>query len=129
MEMKMTYIAIRTTDAERMKDFYVRYLGAVVEEACQLPMTEYSLSFKGGTKIKLISEEQLTGTGFYSMPVRPPCTVRLTFSVGSRRRVNELTCQLMLEGHEVISEPCFYGVKCYGSSIFDPEGNIIELVA
>ena len=32
MEMKLTYIAIHTAKPERMKDFYVKYLGAVVDE-------------------------------------------------------------------------------------------------
>ena len=32
MEMKLTYIAIHTAKPERMKDFYVKYLGAVADE-------------------------------------------------------------------------------------------------
>ena len=141
MEMKLTYIAIHTAKPERMKDFYVKYLGAVVDDVRPFDRPVYSLSFDGGIKIKLIPEQH----GSLGVPsavspavpsvvpsfpeTRPPYAVRLTFRVGSRKRVNELTGQLILEGHEVICEPGFYGMDYYSSSVFDPEGNVIELVA
>lgn len=157
MEMKLTYITIHTMEPEIMKDFYVKYLGAVVDDARPFDRdgsgkdnrvaspssyrTVYSLSFDGGVKIKLIPEQP----GSLGVPsavspavpsvvpsfpeTRPPYAVRLTFRVGSRKRVNELTGQLIMEGHEVICEPRFYGMEHYSSSVFDPEGNVIELVA
>ena len=141
MEMKLTYITIHTMEPEIMKDFYVKYLGAVVDDVRPFDRPVYSLSFDGGIKIKLIPEQH----GSLGVPsavspavpsvvpsfpeTRPPYAVRLTFRVGSRKRVNELTGQLILEGHEVICEPGFYGMDYYSSSVFDPEGNVIELVA
>ena len=157
MEMKLTYITIHTMEPEIMKDFYVKYLGAVVDDARPFDRdgsgkdnrvaspssygTVYSLSFDGGVKIKLIPEQP----GSLGVPsavspavpsvvpsfpeTRPPYAVRLTFRVGSRKRVNELTGQLITEGYDVIYEPGFYGMEHYSSSVFDPEGNVIELVA
>ena len=77
MEMKLTYIAIHTAKPERMKDFYVKYLGAVVDEprpvgkegpeadtgladraSCR---TVYNLSFEGGVKIRLVPERPVIG--------------------------------------------------------------------
>ena len=146
MEMKLTYITIHTMEPEIMKDFYVKYLGAVVDDARPFDRdgsgkdnrvaspssygTVYSLSFDGGVKIKLIPEQPAVPSVVPSFPeTRPPYAVRLTFRVGSRKRVNELTGQLIMEGHEVICEPRFYGMEHYSSSVFDPEGNVIELVA
>lgn len=73
MEMKLTYITIHTMEPEIMKDFYVKYLGAVVDDARPFDRdgsgkdnrvaspssygTVYSLSFDGGVKIKLIPEQ------------------------------------------------------------------------
>ena len=141
MEMKLAYITIHTMEPEIMKDFYVKYLGAVVDDVRPFDRPVYSLSFDGGIKIKLIPEQH----GSLGVPsavspavpsvvpsfpeTRPPYAVRLTFRVGSRKRVNELTGQLIMEGHEVICEPRFYGMEHYSSSVFDPEGNVIELVA
>ena len=64
MEMKLTYITIHTMEPEIMKDFYIKYLGAVVDDARPFDRdgsgkdnrvaspssygTVYSLSFDGG---------------------------------------------------------------------------------
>ena len=141
MEMKLAYITIHTMEPEIMKDFYVKYLGAVVDDVRPFDRPVYSLSFDGGIKIKLIPEQHgslgvpsavspAVPSVMPSFPeTRPSYAVRLTFRVGSRKRVNELTGQLILEGHEVICEPGFYGMDYYSSSVFYPEGNVIELVA
>lgn len=158
MEMKLTYIAIHAAEPEKMKDFYVKYLGAVVDESHPVDSTGpegeghacaadrasrsrvYSLSFQGGVKIRLIPERPVISDVSYALAchspamtaalqARPAYAVRLTFTVGSRKRVNELTGRLILEGYNVIYEPGFYGMEHYSSSVFDPEGNVIELVA
>ena len=117
MEMKLAYITIHTMEPEIMKDFYVKYLGAVVDDVRPFDRPVYSLSFDGGIKIKLIPEQPgslgvpsavspAVPSVIPSFPeTRPPYAVRLTFRAGSRKRVNERTGQLILEGHEVICEP------------------------
>lgn len=119
--MTLDCIAIPAMNLKKMKDFYMKYFGAAVDE------TAYILCFGNGFKIKLIPEEQ----DIYAQnaSARPHDSLCLTFRLGSRMLVNELTCQLILEGHEVIREPGLFGMEQYGSSVFDPEGNIIELVA
>lgn len=159
MEMKLTYIDIHAANPEKMRDFYVKYLGAVADDLRPIGSeaqeedaggadrgvsgTVYSLSFEGGVKIRLIPElpvispaasalsaalSNISSAGS-AMQVLPSYAVRLTFTVGSRKRVNELTGQLIMEGYDVIYEPGFYGMEHYSSSVFDPEGNVVELVA
>lgn len=125
MEVKLDYIAIPTANLEKLKDFYVQYFGA----AAETNGVSCLLSFKGGFKIKLIWEEQAEQHVVPSPAARSPYTVRLTFRAGGRRRVNEITCRLVLDGHEVISEPGTSGMSHYSSSVYDPDGNLIELVA
>ena len=50
MEMKLAYITIHTMEPEIMKDFYVKYLGAVVDDVRPFDRPVYSLSFDGGVK-------------------------------------------------------------------------------
>ena len=94
MEMKLTYIAIHTAKPERMKDFYVKYLGAVADEprpagkdgqeadtgladraSCR---TVYNLSFEGGVKIRLVPERPVIGdtSSAYPLPCRPAPPMR-----------------------------------------------------
>lgn len=119
--MTLDCIAIPAMDLKKMKDFYVKYFGAAVDERA------YILSFGNSFKIKLIPEEQ--DIPAQDDDAKAHDSLHLTFRLGSRILVNELTCQLILEGHEVICEPGMSGMAQYGSSVFDPEGNVIELVA
>lgn len=96
MEMKLTYIAIHTAKPERMKDFYVKYLGAVADEPrpagkdgqeadtgladSTFGGTVYNLSFEGGVKIRLIPERPVICDALSSVslpqqsypPLHPP---------------------------------------------------------
>ena len=87
INVKMDHIVISSGNPEQMKDFYIKYLGAVADSEGTV------LCFKG------------------------------------RKRVNILTSRLVLEGHEVICEPHLSGSSHYSSSVYDPEGNIVELIA
>lgn len=135
--MTLNYLTIQTMDPEKMKDFYSTYLGAAVLSA--FPFTDhgcgwnaeeadsssaYVLSFDGGFKIKLYPCHGDSQSSLF----RPSLSV-LSFKVGSRRRVNELTCRLIMDGYEVMEEPGPSGHSHYSSRVFDPERNVIELVA
>ncbi|GAA6479558.1 VOC family protein [Enterocloster aldenensis] len=132
MILKVDYITLQTSYPDKMKDFYVKYFGAeanlnTLDTDCPDPM--YILSFQGGFKIKLAP----AGRPMYGFAARTsPCPhnpVCLAFRLGSRKRVNTLTSQLILEGHEIISEPQLSAPAHYSSCIFDPEGNIVELIS
>lgn len=132
MILKVDCITLQTLYPDKMKDFYVKYFGAeanrnTMDTDCPDPM--YILSFQGGFKIKLEPAGQ-SQSGFAARtspcPHNPVC---LAFRLGSRKRVNTLTSQLILEGHEIISEPQLSAPAHYSSCIFDPEGNIVELIS
>ena len=119
--MKVDCITLQTLYPDKMKDFYVKYFGAEANRntmATDCPDPMYTLSFQGGFKIKLARTSPC--------PHNPVC---LAFRLGSRKRVNTLTSQLILEGHEIISEPQLSAPAHYSSCIFDPEGNIVELIS
>lgn len=147
MKVKLDYISIQTMNPEKMINFYVTYFGAAVE-GFRLPVnqpdhlgtrapgyagtaqkqTVYVLSFSGGFKIRLMAQEPSV-SGRQPYPGASLSPMNLTFKLGSRRRVNQLTCRMIQEGHEVISEPGVCDPAHYSSSVLDPEGNIIELGA
>ena len=85
--------------------------------------------FRAVLKIKLApAVESQSGFAARTSPC-PHNPVCLAFRLGSRKRVNTLTSQLILEGHEIISEPQLSAPAHYSSCIFDPEGNIVELIS
>ncbi len=62
-------------------------------------------------------DEALMRTGF----------IHLSFSVGNRETVDELTSRLESEGYEVVSGPRVTGDGYYESQIIGFESNVIEI--
>ncbi|MEQ2676069.1 VOC family protein [Enterocloster citroniae] len=123
INVKMDHIVISSGNPEQMKDFYIKYLGAVADSEGTV------LCFKGGFRIKLMPRGPMSGSRSLPNSSGVQTLVSLAFRLGSRKRVNILTSRLVLEGHEVICEPHLSGSSHYSSSVYDPEGNIVELIA
>lgn len=84
----------------------------------------YFLSFDDGARLELmtkpqmtISEKALDHTGY----------IHVSFSLGSKQAVDELTQRLRDDGYPVASEPRMTGDGYYESCIIGIEGNQIEL--
>ena len=53
--------------------------------------------------------------------------IHLAFSVGSEKKVRELTYAIQNDGFEVTSNPRTTGDGYYESCVVDPDGNLIEI--
>ena len=101
--MKIDHVAMYVRDLEVVKDFFVRFFGAVSNEMYHNPRT--------------VLGKDIYRTGY----------IHLSFSVGSEERVNSLTAKLQSAGYEVISGPRFTGDGFYESCVLDSEHNQIEI--
>ena len=113
--MKIDHVAMYVRDLEVVKDFFVRFFGAVSNEMYHNPRTglkSYFLSFGNGAKLEIMTR---------------PGYIHLSFSVGSEERVNSPTAKLQSAGYEVISGPRFTGDGFYESCVLDSEHNQIEI--
>ena len=129
--MRIEHVAVWTHDLERLRAFYERWLGGKAGERYERPETSYAsyfLEFDGGGRLELMSRpdipvsqdsprDQFTGL------------IHLAFDVGSEERVDALTADLASAGAEVIDGPRRTGDGYYESSVLDPDGNRIELMA
>lgn len=125
--MKIDHVAMYVRDLEVVKDFFVRFFGAVSNEMYHNPRTglkSYFLSFEDGAKLEIMSRpdmidrpKELCQTGY----------IHLAFSVGSKAQVDRLTSSLQAQGYAVLSGPRFTGDGFYESCILGPEGNQIEI--
>ncbi len=126
--MKIEHIAIWAKDVDALCGFYARYFGATVSAKYHNPrrgFTSCFLSFSdGGTRIEvmnipelkpLASCENVTGLAHFAV------------SVGSREAVDLLTGRLRADGFRIMGEPRTTGDGYYESTVFDPEGNLIEI--
>ena len=125
--MRIEHIAIYTADMERMREFYEKYFGGTSNTMYHNPRTglrTYFLTFDDGAQLELMTrpglddpEKKEFRTGY----------THLSFSVGSKEKVDELTACLKQEGYPVLSGPRTTGDGYYESCVRDPEGNLVEI--
>ena len=126
--MKIDHIALYCQDLEGMKEFFIRYFNGIPNDMYHNPKTglkTYILSFEDSdARLELmtrpevkIEEENIFRQGF----------IHLSFSVGSKEKVDNLTKVLNDDGYQVLSGPRTTGDGYYESCIVGPEKLLIEI--
>ncbi len=127
--MKIEHLAIWSRNIEELKDFYIRYFGAVANNKYVNPnkgFASYFLRFDSGARLEIMQQtgipenkndpiEQATGLIHFAM------------SVGSKQAVDELTTKLVDDGYQLLDGPRTTGDGYYESVILDPENNRVEI--
>jgi lactoylglutathione lyase len=124
--MIIEHIAMYVNNLEGAKDFFEHYCGGTANRLYHNPSTGFSsyfISFEDGARLELmhkpgISMQERTAerTGF----------VHLSFSLGSKEKVDAITEQLRHDGYEVKSGPRTTGDGYYESCVAGFEGNLLE---
>lgn len=126
-EMKVDHIAIYVSDLEAAKIFFEKYFCGRAGSRYHNPKTglmSYFMTFDNGCRIELMSRPEICGSDHN--PYR--CGyIHISFSVGDRGSVDNLTKRLADDGFEVISGPRVTGDGYYESCIRAFEGNLIEI--
>lgn len=126
--MRIDHIALCVRDLEAMRDFYIKYFGAVAGELYHNPRTglrTYFLAFDGGARVELMQKPGALPGG---SELREGWA-HLSFTLGSRGAVDAATERLRAAGCAVESGPRVTGDGYYESCLLDPEGNRVELMA
>ena len=126
--MKIDHVALYCLDLEGMKEFFIRYFNGVPNEMYHNPKTglkTYILSFQDSdarlelmTRPEVVNEEE----NIYRQGL-----IHLSFSVGSKEKVDSLTKLLNEDGYQVLSGPRTTGDGYYESCIVGPENILIEI--
>lgn len=121
--MYIEYIVMYVNDLEKIKEFFIKYLGVKLNNIYynkKIDFKFYFLIFDSGCcleimiKLELVDEKKdLKRIGF----------IYIVFSVGSKEKVDELIEILKVDGFEVISGLRIIGDGYYESCIVGIEGN------
>lgn len=128
--MKIEHVAFWVKDLKIMKSFYEKYFGAVSNEKYHNPVKNfesYFLSFENGSRLEIMTRPDIQ-EGDNSFEAQKFGIIHLTFSTGSKEKVDELTEIIRNDGYKVVGEPRTSGDGYYESVILDPENNIIEII-
>jgi lactoylglutathione lyase len=126
--MNIEHIAIWVKDLELMKNFYCEYFSGVSNDLYvndENMFSSYFISFEGGARLELMSMpvlERAIAPQFQSIGF-----AHFAVSTGSTDSVDRLTRRLVADGFELVDGPRWTGDGYYESTIFDPEGNRIEI--
>ena len=129
MNVKIDHIACWTEDLDRLCAFYGQYFHATVNPPYHNPVKGHTtrfLDFPGGGRLELMHHPDI-----HQKAAKPGEAhigfIHLSFSVGSREIVDDLTERLRADGYPVIDGPRLTGDGYYESSVLDPDGNRIEI--
>ena len=125
--MKLEHIAIYVKDLESMRTFFMQYFQASSNEMYRNPRTglcSYFLSFTDGARLEIMYRPDIATSG--SEGPRAGYT-HISFSVGGKEQVDELTETLRNDGYRVVSGPRTTGDGYYESCIEGSEGCLIEI--
>lgn len=128
--MQIEHVAIWTKDIEQLKTFYMTYFGATAGKKyvnVEKQYESYFLTFDSGARLELMCKPGILEVQdahpddqFYGYS-------HLAFSVGSPKKVDELTTQFQKDGYQIISGPRHTGDGYYESCVLDPGGNRVEI--
>lgn len=130
--MKLEHVAVWTHRLEELKDFYVRYFGAVAgdkyvsEKGFRGRFESYFLSFDSGARLELMRLPCIPrgdgANGFESTGL-----THVAFSVDTPGGLDSLYERLKAGGAAVVGEPRVTGDGYYEACVLDPDGNRVEI--
>ena len=125
--MVIEHIAMYVDNLEGARDFFVKYLGGKANDGYHNKTTDFRsffISFDGGARIEIMNKPELIDA---DKDLNRTGYAHIAFSVGSKKKVDDLTEQLKQDGYRVVSGPRITGDGYYESCIVAIEGNQIEL--
>lgn len=126
--MKINHIALYCLDLEAMKEFFIRYFNGVSNEMYHNPKTglkTFILSFEdSNARLELMTRPEVV---VEKGNIYRQGFIHLSFSVGSKEKVNSLTKVLNEDGYQILSGPRTTGDGYYESCIVGPEKILIEI--
>lgn len=129
--MNIAHIAVWTTQLETLKEFYIENFSAAASEKYERAdgsFKSYFLTFPGGGQLEIMQTPDVNPRP-YDRDDRVVGYTHLAIGVASRQQVDEMYQKLKRIGCHIEKAPRQTGDGYYECAIFDPDGNIIEIVA
>lgn len=127
--VRLDHAALYVRDLEGVRTFFTHYFQATSNDLYHNPRTglkTYFLTFGNGTRLEIMTRPDLQDDAKHALRTG---FIHISFSVGSKERVDQLTAQLRADGYAVLDGPRTTGDGYYESCVEGPEGNLLEITA
>ena len=125
--MIIEHVALFVNDLEAARDFFIKYFDGKTNDGYRNVNTgfrSYFITFEGGARLEIMNKD---GIADDVKECEHMGYNHIAFSVGSKEKVDELTERLKADGYKLRKGPRTTGDGYYESSIYDMEGNSIEI--
>ena len=127
--MTLEHVAIWTHDLEKLKDFYVKYFGAIPNKKYTNSIKSfqsYFLTFESGARLELMTMPGIPGNSNDTIQ-RQHKGIHLAFGVDTMSRVDAMANELKSDGFPMLSGPRKTGDGYYEFETLDPDNNRLEV--
>jgi lactoylglutathione lyase len=129
--MKIEHVAIWAEDIDKVCEFYRKYFGGVVQPLYHNPAKQFTsrfITFDDGARLEIMHRPDINiETAEMSQHPEHIGFAHVSFSVGSKEKVDQLTQQMSDDGITIVGQPRTTGDGYYESVVLDPESNRIEI--
>ncbi len=130
--MKLEHVAIWTQNLEQLKDYYIKYFGAIPNEKYinkSKHFESYFLEFESGARLELMKMPQIPENKNDTIGKQHLGIIHLAFGVDHPEQVDTKAKQLRNDGFEILSGPRKTGDGYYEFETLDPDNNRLEVTA
>lgn len=130
--MIIEYIAIWTSDLERLRSFYCKYFNGVSNEKYVNPkkgFESYFLHFNSGARLELMQMRNIPANTNDTVSAQHQGIIHIAFGVESPAQVDLKAAQLKEDGYQILSGPRITGDGYYEFETLDPDNNRLEVTS
>ena len=128
--MTLEHVAIWTDNLEKLKDFYIKYFGAVPNDMYTnntKNFQSYFLTFESGARLELMTMPGIPGNSNDTIQRQHKGIIHLAFGVDTISQVDARANELRNDGFQILSGPRKTGDGYYEFETLDPDNNRLEV--
>ena len=128
--MTLEHVAIWTDNLEKLKDFYIRYFGAIPNEKYTNNTNNfqsYFLTFESGARLELMTMPGIPGNFNDTIHKQHTGIIHLAFGVDTISQVDDRANELKSGGFQILRGPRKTGDGYYEFEALDPDNNRLEV--
>ncbi|MFT3679867.1 MAG: VOC family protein [Ferruginibacter sp.] len=128
--MTLEHAAIWTDDLERLKEYYVKYFGAISNDKYRNEtkgFESYFLSFDSGARLEIMKMPGIPANTNDTVKAQHKGLIHLAFGVSSIAEVDAKAAELRENGFPILSGPRKTGDGYYEFETLDPDNNRVEV--